>query len=801
MIKLKGFCAVILSCLMIITAGMLTVNAQNTDEADTKAGNTALTIHYKGDGNKVPYIYYWNSLPNNIQTKYPGVAMTKDNSLKGENWYTYTFDNITKINMIFTDKDGNQLSKELTRTTDEQNEWWYKGRWYKSNPDEADTVDSIDMREETIYFVITTRFYDGDTGNNVHCWDDKNANNPDSDPAWRGDFKGLADKLDYIKALGFSAIWITPVVTNGSGYDYHGYHAFDFSTVDVRYESSDFTFDDLIDAVHEKDMKIIQDVVWQHTGNFGEATFEPLFDKVYNTVQDLADIEKSMIPNERLLSEYGLKSAAEYYAQPAGTQHDQRLRIMKDMDITANNYSASDYNGFVKGIAYDKQQPDRISHSDKYNRNNYYHNNYWRSYNWDDYATQYSQIAGDCVDLNTENPEVGEKLVEIYSSYIERGVDAFRVDTLRHMSRLSLNTMFNDQLNEVGGPGFYMFGEACTRANETWYRGMASESACFYTWDEPDNSYINKWNWTNTPEAVGENMNLTLDHWIDNYNPSEQPTSDNALLSGINYHQPDYSQNSGMNVIDFPMHWNFASASGAFNAAKSGDKYYNDSTWNVVYVDSHDYGPGTENRYEGGTQAWAENLDLMFTFRGIPCLYYGSEIEFQKGVKIDKGTNGPLSTTGRAYFGDNLEGTVTATNFSEYTNTSGQIEKTLNSTLSQHLMKLNAIRRAIPALQKGQYSVSSSNVSGNMAYIRRYTNADEGVDSLALVTISNGATFKGIPNGKYIDAVTGDVKTVTNGTLTVPSIGKSNMRVYVCCASGFTGINGAIGKTNLTYLK
>lgn len=136
------------------------------------------------------------------------------------------------------------------------------------------------MREESIYFVMTTRFYDGDTGNNVHCWDDTQANNPDSDPAWRGDFRGLADKLDYIKALGFTAIWITPVVTNGSGYDYHGYHAMDFSTVDVRYESDDFTYQDLIDEVHAKGMKIVQDVVFQHTGNFGEAYFCNLFEKI-----------------------------------------------------------------------------------------------------------------------------------------------------------------------------------------------------------------------------------------------------------------------------------------------------------------------------------------------------------------------------------------------------------------------------------------------------------------------------------------------------------------------------------------
>ena len=56
------------------------------------------------------------------------------------------------------------------------------------------------MREETIYFVMTTRFYDGDTGNDVHCWDDGTAGNGNDDPAWRGDFKGLGEKLDYIKA-------------------------------------------------------------------------------------------------------------------------------------------------------------------------------------------------------------------------------------------------------------------------------------------------------------------------------------------------------------------------------------------------------------------------------------------------------------------------------------------------------------------------------------------------------------------------------------------------------------------------
>lgn len=64
-----------------------------------------------------------------------------------------------------------------------------------------------------------------------------------------------------------------------------------------------------------------------------------------------------------------------------------------------------------------------------------------------------------------------------------------------------------------------------------------------------------------------------------------------AFLKGNEYHTPNYSDKSDMNVIDFQMHWSFNSANGAFNTARGEDKYFNDSTWNVVYVDSHDYAP------------------------------------------------------------------------------------------------------------------------------------------------------------------------------------------------------------------
>lgn len=791
----EKFVSLILAVVILLSVGIVSSAAVTSDKKTAAADESGVTIHFKSTDAE-PYVYYWNSLPKNIETAYPGVKMSKD-ATEGENWYTYTFKDVTKINILFTDKDGKQLSSELTRNT---GEWWYKNRvWRSKNPDTAETVDDIDFREETIYFVIPTRFYDGDKSNNVHCWNDADYNNPDTDPAWHGDFKGLAEKLDYIKALGFSAIWITPVVENASGYDYHGYHAMNFEKVDSRYESKDFTYQDLIDAVHAKGMKIVQDVVWNHTGNFGEVNLCHEFTKDYK--KDLSSITDSMIPTKELLDEAGVKTAEEYWNLPDGKQYGARLNLMKNTTVTANNSTGSHPDETDYGMA-------KVSTSDKYNSKNYYHTGYFQSLNWDDWTCKYAQIAGDCVDLNTENPAVAKYTTDTYAKYIEMGVDAFRVDTVRHIPRLSLNMMYNKQIlaaaSDSGNDNFFMFGEICCRFSQTWYRDHAEESVPFYTWDESSDVWAGKWNWGTDATAVNANMNLTFDHYKQYDSTSNQPTSTNAFLNGIAYHTPDTSKASGMNAIDFTMHWCFDTAGGAFGAAKAEDKYFNDSTWNVVYVQSHDYSPDQCQKvgYTGGTQAWAENMNLMFTFRGIPCLYYGNEIEFGKGLPIDTGNpdeHTPLSASCRAYYGDYLEGDVSAKDFSDFS-ASGTVKETLNSPLCQQLTKLNAIRRAVPALQKGQYTVDSNYVSGNMAYIRRYTDAKDGIDSLACVSISGGATFKNIPNGKYIDAVTGDVKNVTNGTLTVESLGKANMRVYVCCASNFTGIDGQIGGTT-AYLK
>ena len=601
------------------------------------------------------------------------------------------------------------------------------------------TSNRTDFRDESIYFMMTTRFYDGDTGNNVLCWDNQSAQIETKDPCWRGDFQGVIDKLDYIKALGFTAIWITPVVQNASGYDYHGYHASDFTRVDCRYQSGDGSksgdamFQELIDKAHKKGIKIILDIVLNHTGNFGEETLCKLFDRD-TQLRNQAYIDACMIPNEE-------KLGSDYLTVAGGFQYQRRLAQMKNTDGTNHDI------------------------------HNYWH--HFGNFNWDLPNRWWAQIAGDCVDLNTENDEVAKYLVDCYGQFIKMGVDGFRIDTSGHISRLTFCKQFIPQFAALGKQyenkrlnkaPFFMYGEVCARFGSVQYRGQDNLSPYYYTWKAPQNlmdGFDGSQSYWDTQEIYdsGTGYDAKLMPLCEKDN-ADSPESNNTFMLNGAWHEPDYSQSSGFNVIDFPLHYNFSNAGSAYGLAKSGDMKYNDATFNVVYVDSHDYGPQPSDgiRFSGSDAQWAENLSLMFTFRGIPCLYYGSEVGFRRGSVIDKGPNGPLSNTGRAYFGGYITGDVEASDFGVY-KASGNVAATLNHDVAQHLIRLNKIRQAVPALRKGQWTDEGCKANGGIAFKRAYK------DSYALVALNGGATFTDCPAGTYTDVVTG--KTYTGSTITV----------------------------------
>ena len=612
------------------------------------------------------------------------------------------------------------------------------------------TSDRTDFRDESIYFMITTRFYDGDPKNNVLCWDNQAAQIETKDPCWRGDFQGVIDKLDYIKALGFTAIWITPVVQNASGYDYHGYHAMDFQHVDCRYQSGDgkksgdVMFQELIDKAHAKGIKIILDIVLNHTGNFGEEKLCKLFDRD-TQLRNQAYIDACMTPTETL--------GSDYLTILPKDQYHRRLTMMKNMD------------GQNRDI------------------HNYWH--HYGQFSWDDPSRWWGQIAGDCVDLNTENDEVAKYLVDCYGQFIKMGVDGFRIDTSGHISRLTFNHQFVPQFAALGKQyenkrlnkaPFFMYGEVCTRGHEATYRGQANLSCYFYTW-KSDESLMNQWDGSQSfwdSQVLPEGSGPIGPQALCGKETFGDKKSENAKMINGAWHEPDYSEASGFNVIDFPMHYSYNTANDAFRVAQE-DELYNDATYNVVYVDSHDYSPGPNdtNRFGGTDAQWAENLSLLFTFRGIPCIYYGSEVGFRRGVRIDPGPNGPLSNTGRAYFGGYITGDVTATDFGEYKAT-GNVAASLNHDVAQHLIRLNKIRQAVPALRKGQWTTDGCKATGKKGIaFKRATK-----DCYALVALNGGATFTDCPAGTYTDVVTG--KTYTGSTIEVeaPST-QGQLRVLV----------------------
>lgn len=129
------------------------------------------------------------------------------------------------------------------------------------------------------------------------------------------------------------------------------------------------------------------------------------------------------------------------------------------------------------------------------------------------------------------------------------------------------------------------------------------------------------------------------------------------------------------------------SIAGVTAVARYDNLYANPSEL-VTFLDNHDFGLNNDwNRHFGNTpQNLAACMNFMFTWRGIACVYYGTQMQFKRGTFADiqsaSDIERSIDNTGRAYFGDVMH-------------------QAPAHPMYQHLKKLNAIRRAVPALQKG----------------------------------------------------------------------------------------------------
>ncbi len=283
-----------------------------------------------------------------------------------------------------------------------------------------------DFREERVYFMMTDRFSDGNLNNNNIWGDEYLPGGPSTQYQYDenktgilsyyhgGDFAGIINNLDYIQDMGFTAIWITPVVkqpegrrinndNNYSASGFHGYWGYDFDKIDPHLGDSGkdsdnwADFDKLVAALHGRGMKLMLDIVVNH-GHPG--------DSVKGSISKWADKWNKIIMN------------------------GQTWTFDKATDPLVN--AAIPQSGMFS------------------------------------YPGTGGTWLIDLLDFNGNGPEANSAmphLKSVYKRFIDHGVDAFRIDTAAYMSHnnwVDFTDAMDAHARSLGNDHFYMIGEAWT---------------------------------------------------------------------------------------------------------------------------------------------------------------------------------------------------------------------------------------------------------------------------------------------------------------------------------------------------
>src|SRR5258708_3117312 len=119
--------------------------------------------------------------------------------------------------------------------------------------------------DDVLYLIMPDRFANGDPTNDEPAEFPKSHDRAKPRSWHGGDLRGIRDHIPYLKDLGVNALWLTPVVKNGSEQDYHGYGAVDLYAVDPHLGSLD-DYQQLAAELHHQRMKLFFDAVPNHVG-------------------------------------------------------------------------------------------------------------------------------------------------------------------------------------------------------------------------------------------------------------------------------------------------------------------------------------------------------------------------------------------------------------------------------------------------------------------------------------------------------------------------------------------------------
>jgi len=491
-----------------------------------------------------------------------------------------------------------------------------------------------------IYFVVTDRFVNGDMTNDQRAQGGAQRTfdvpiagpNGDSDNIGYlgGDFKGVLDNADYIRDLGFSAVWVTPITDNPdeafSGGDpihwgssladrgktgYHGYWSDNFFVLDEHLPSKDLDFAAFTQRLHGKGMKVVLDIVANHgSPAWTMPAVQPKFGQIFDRDGKLVADEQNLPPEK--------------------------------LDPAHNPLHA-----------FYKTQP----------------------------------ILAQLSNVDDRNPAVLDYFVAAYEQWIGQGADAFRIDAVG-LTPVDYWKRFGDRIR-ARHPGFFMFGENF----------------------EYDAAKI-------APYTRRDGGNISV------------------LDFPLRQHVAHVFENA---------HTDFAELDTALHLE---DGVYRNPYDLVTFYDNHDMA-----RLNATDAGFIDAHNWLFTARGIPALYYGSEVGFMRGR--------PEHAGNRNYFGQQ------------------RIDAAPQSAIHQNLKRIANLRHGSVALQKGlQLNVQ---LHGDSAIFYRIYDKD-GTRQTALVLLNKGDTEQDmevrdyLERGTWRDAFSGESLHVDDALGTrVPAHG---VRVY-----------------------
>jgi glycosidase len=501
---------------------------------------------------------------------------------------------------------------------------------------------------EAVYFVLTDRFVNGDPSNDHRDlgqpFPSFDLPVPDAPPGGSantgylgGDFRGLADNADYIREMGFTAVWITPIVKNPSQHftggdpvtwgghftdrgksGYHGYWGINFYRVDEHLPSEGFGFAELTAHLRGAGLKTVLDIVANHgSPAFSMPERQPEFGQVFGADGELLADHENLHPSEL--------------------------------------------------------DPD----------NNPLHR-------W--YLTEpdLAQLGS----FDHSLPEVLEYFVGAYLQWIAQGADAFRIDTIGHVPH-EFWKAFTDRIR-AEHPGFFMFGEAFNHDPTV---------IAAHTW--PENGAISVLDFP-LKQALVELF--------------EDPASDYASVPAQLW------------LTDGP---------------------YQNPYELAIFYDNHDM-----KRLNASDAGFIDAHNFLFTARGFPVIYYGSEVGFERGRGEHQGN--------RNYFGQQ------------------NIEAAREHPIRQQLARIARVREASVALQRG-LQLNLEFAGQRAAFLRVYQHGGERQTALVLLNKGDAGeqfAIADLPPGTWRDAF-GDeaVRTLEAGAALEAEVPPHDVRVYLLDAA------------------